>query len=644
MPGPFYFVWIDAPEAFNPDYHAVEDELVLSATVNHDEGDFPSCSILIENPRVGLLSRPVWAWLSWDKNWVPAQDHTPDIVPLFLGRLLGIPNTINKETVTLELIARPQTYAAQREAIADALRVEPYWDPLWVSSDKWTDPDTVLEAYSRLWHFDRITHEVTTSELLVGEDGVEEFQENEMPYDSIELSLGQVPFRKVSVQGTVKWDQKFGAAGNAITLVNDTIRTFTGGSLISDWPEPGDDLGGGYIVADAYARDLWRTEDSLMVTSSTSWSNPNEKHNPGDTMSTSQTISAPLAAPDSWISGLLTRQTEAGIGKASVNSTTIYIMEWQVRCHLSVTPGTNRGRTETAAFIMEANIQPILTDESDLEVKEIKVSSNRVDEATLDEELPIGDLARASFFETDRGQRSLRYLMCLARANLINAARCVEVTAMIKFDRAIELSCRKNAIIHDNRLPGGQALGKVKSYSFTCDGNTGEMSGRVTIGCAIGYGQSIVEQPGEPTYVEEGYVELGYQFYDGQTIVLPDGDVAYELPPFAGEDDGLRWPLTKQQIMVKGEWVGTRDQQVTAINAALPVEQVLANYGQVVTFEQLDEQRKIAKNNLENTMKDNSIWFDLELKNLEGKFTNAYNVTIIPLEIPAQIDLEFDAS
>ena len=109
------------------------------------------------------------------------------------------------------------------------------------------------------------------------------------------------------------------------------------------------------------------------------------------------------------------------------------------------------------------------------------------------------------------------------------------MTFECSFERAIELSCRKNARVFDTRLPGGSALGKIIKYGFSADGDSGKLIGTVTIGCAVGYGGAIAAVPGAPSYVEEGYVDAGYQFYDGQVEVLPASDVGYSVPIDAAE-------------------------------------------------------------------------------------------------------------
>ena len=123
-----------------------------------------------------------------------------------------MPSNINQNAVTLDFIGRPADYAAQKAALAASLRVLPYYDPVFITPDAQADPDTVLEARPALWHIDRTTLAVTTSHILVGEDGVEEFLENEVPYDSVSISIGQVPTRSLTVSADVSWTQS--AHGN----------------------------------------------------------------------------------------------------------------------------------------------------------------------------------------------------------------------------------------------------------------------------------------------------------------------------------------------------------------------------------------------------------------------------------------------
>jgi hypothetical protein len=122
-------------------------------------------------------------------------------------------------------------------------------------------------------------------------------------------------------------------------------------------------------------------------------------------------------------------------------------------------------------------------------------------------------------------------------------ARAVEVTFQCSFERALELSLRKNARIHDDRIPSGTALGKIVRYVIRADG-AGKLRGEVTMACAIGTGGTVAADPGTPTYVAEGYVDVDYQFYEDQTVVLGTSDVGYTVPRDDPNDDGLTFPLS----------------------------------------------------------------------------------------------------
>jgi hypothetical protein len=194
---PFYFAWVDPTETTFGIAHHREDEKVVEMHVEHAEGDFAVMTIVIKNPRIGLLApaRKTWAWL--------AQGTTP----LFFGRLVGIPDSIDKEGVTLQFIARPRDYAALKEALAATMRALPRFDPVFLTPEAQIDPDSVLEARPQQWHIDRVTHAVTASHILNGEDGLEEFFEDEVPYDSVQIGINSVPARTLLVSGDVSWKQ-----------------------------------------------------------------------------------------------------------------------------------------------------------------------------------------------------------------------------------------------------------------------------------------------------------------------------------------------------------------------------------------------------------------------------------------------------
>ena len=124
------------------------------------------------------------------------------------------------------------------------------------------------------------------------------------------------------------------------------------------------------------------------------------------------------------------------------------------------------------------------------------------------------------------------------------SGRAVTVSWDCSFERAKQLSCRKNALLHDPRLPGGQAQGKIVKYSLSLDGEAASRSGTSRSPARSDMAARSARVAGEPTYVEAGYVDDGYQFIDGQIVPLDAGDIGYTVPVDAPNDDGVHFPLT----------------------------------------------------------------------------------------------------
>ena len=645
MPGPFYFAWVDYGEEFNAAVHAREDENIFDFTVEQSEGDFAMLTMTVRNPRIGLLAagRKVWAWLSWNPGDGSA-------VPLFLGRLVGVPDNINQELVTLVFNARPANYVTLKAALAETLKVRPFYDPIWINPNSLTDPDTVLETRSALWSIDRVSHQVDISDVLVGEDGTVEFGPGEVPYDSVGIALGEAPLQSVSVDATVNWTQS--SQGSFDFSVN--VETYTGSSLISDWPETGASLGSGWTVTASQARDLYAVDDVANVTYSVNWTNTLPVHTTGDALSYRMSNSVPCLRGPALETTLTSRfqtgvvmegsQTSDPVNIPSqMESTSLYVPLWLVQASMTLQYAASRPRKEHARFALTADLQPIVTlvSDDDTDTLSITMDSQDVSLDVAHEGIPIGDVSRRSYLTTDRGLGSLEYLIALARANLLIRARAVEVTFACTFAKAATLSCRKNARLTDDRLPGGQAVGKIIKYSFGIDGSSGLAIGSVTMGCAIGYGGTVDASAGDPLYVEDGYVAAGYQARAGQIVAFPAGDVAYTVPTDAPADDGLVFPLSKGQVVVTEAIHGSLAEQESVIQAAFVYDRLVANTGDPVGA---DDQALIAQQTTltaAEALKNAPIWYELELKPVaDMSFETAFDIEVSELQVAKMIDLE----
>ena len=500
MAGPFYWAWVDDDETVFTTDHVREDETVFGFVVTHAEGQFAALSLELENPRIGLLapSRKVWGWLSWDNG--------SEIVPLFFGRLIGIPSDIHMEVVTLEFTARPKDYENQKVYLAEEMRDLPFYDPVFIAEEQRDDPDVVLEARAELWHIDRVTHELTSSNILVGEDGNEDFIDSEVPYESVSTTLNQPPLRAVEVIGEVNWIQ----GGHGQITDTQNVVSMTGGGLMRGWPQIGTSLGGGWKVESASSTDRGSTDS----------------------------ITAEDYGTSRWPPGAILIKVKDWHFSGAYQVEGVAILPYKILGKMTMSYDVERQYAEQVRFTLQSNLQPIVTLPDESQVLKLEINGSDVS-VPIDDVIPIGDVTRRQYFTTDRGNESVAYLIALARSHLLVRSRAVEVEFACRFERAVNLTLRKNARLFDHRLPGGNALGKIIEYSFSSNGDSGELIGNVKIGCAIGYGGAVTEIAGEPTYIDDDYIEDDYQEHTGGLEVLGPGDVGYSLPSGPPNDDSV---------------------------------------------------------------------------------------------------------
>jgi hypothetical protein len=535
--------------AFDPAVHDRFDEEIIDFDISQEEGGFATLTVNLKNPGIGLLAqgRYLWCWLSWDQSWSP-DGNTPDLLPLFNGRLIGAPKLQAGEIVQLQFLGRPDDFNAQKEALAASLKVSPYFDPVWLTTSP--TADTVLEAYSALWHIDRVTLAVTISDILEGEDGAVNVGEDLSLYEHFSLSYAQPPLVSTMVTGTVTWVQQATGSANVTQILlnafhksssdyrrwafatspwdiggDGLIMTLSGNGLKSDWPKPGTSLGGGWslsTLADGRGTPLCycvdATQDSKVVY------NLQFDHSLPPADQTGQT------------------QEQSNVS-TFLNPSTTMALSFPLNVYkikMTLDYRANRKRTETITAVLTASVQPELSDSAESDRETISLSSEFVGQAIdPDGSIPIGNVAYRSYFQTGRGAASFEYLLLAARAKLRARARSVDITFAVPWRQALGITLRHSVQLTDYRLPGGNATGKVKSYKLNFA--NGVMFGEFTIGCSIGTGEGTTPQAGVNSYVVPGYVDPPYQVITGaQVSVGAEGELAYQaLDNFAIDDDGL---------------------------------------------------------------------------------------------------------
>ena len=655
-----YFAWIDPGETTFAPEHLRWDEDVFSFTLSQDEGDPASLTLVVRRPRndagnaIGLLGpgRKIWCWF--------ALDCGPDLIR-FRGRLVGVPTSLFEDLVTLEFVARPIDLVSQKNTLADSLRVLPYYDEVMITPDRRTDPEVVLEGYSAIWHYDRETHVITVSDEITGEDGLVEFdgasEDAKVLYDGLSLTLTSGPLSRVDVSAEFAWTQ-LGRGNVDLTkyivthgptsfAIKNAIMSY---SLTADnWPKTGATLGDGWVAVAASAYEAYSL-DSVTVTGG--YGSIVEVGD-GETSTTTESwsrTSVPFTPPGSLTWGVVTKfdynVTYSGGGGGGSISTNYSIVTTQVPMHHIVpvlVAGYNAQRqcTERVSLSLVANVQPILTDPDDGESLKIDdLRSVNLSEA-IDGYYPIGDPRRRSYVATDRGNRSVEYMIALARAYLMKRARVVEISFAPKLARMPEITLRKNAFLAEPRV--GEATGKIIGFSIALDGSDGRINCQVQIGCAIGRGGSAVTTEGTPTYCTIDYAGADYQQFNDRFVRFDpiDTSVGYQPPLADPNDDGLNLlhPLTVEDVIAIPLTVEYGPEQQADIIVEQGAGYQLPQNNDVSNEEiqQINNAQNMHANNVLDTFQTRLIF---KLKSMNSEFVSDYEIQTTDLTIPSGYDLE----
>lgn len=602
----FYFALVDAGTAWSAALERVDLD-VPSFVLSENEGEFASLQLTIRNPRIGLLNaaRKQWLWFAI------ADGSTDGAEPLFFGRIVGVPQEPQGNLVTVTYVARPGDIEDLKSALAETLKVHPWWDAAFVDAARRADPEAVLDARTARWHIDRVSHAVTISDTITGEDGTIDFA-GEFIRDSLSVQVGEPAVRRVHVEMQADWEQK--AKGGGINLSpmllsaaqaagsgnGIVIETYTGEGLAADWPQKGDDIGAGWSFG----------------------------------------LCEVIRGDKLWIPDPDNAQVELP------NTTVAFFPLWSFKPVLGVKYDCSRSRSEKLTFDLHADVQALLAEPTeDQVVLQIALSSSDIQEPIdppYDTDgtgvTPLHNPAARSYFKTARGHRSLEYAIALARKELLERARAVTISFEVAFALGLDLSCRKNARVADPRLPGGEAAGKIIAYALSGDGDSGVFSAKITIGCMIGNGNTVTEDAGTPDYCEDGYVADGYQTRTGEVIMPIAGEVTYtNYGNHAIHDDGIDFTRMTPARVVRSLTIidGKREQK--AVLDAIENGDNNALSGIILGADP-------ASNADAQTVVDalNQVFteIDLKLKPLNtGPFETDFAITVSELMVPKTIDL-----
>jgi hypothetical protein len=598
----FGFAWLgDEFETFDGSQFRM-DEQVISWNVTGNEGDCDSLDIIIKNPKRGLLNGSIWASLSYGTS-------TGDAVEIYRGRLTAIPEDITAETVDLMFIAKPSSYDQQLAILAAELRALPPYDAAWIDPDKRDDPMTVLECQSALYFVDRVTHNMSITDILIGEDGTVDITADDLIYDSLKCgSSGDPPMTSVTMIGHANWKQ-IASGGFQVPNANGSRATLSGSSLCSSWPKTGTTIAGGYKVTVGFCNDDLNINIQKPVQKNWSYENAAKTHTVGDVMSSTLTYTIFPAGGNLFLSNIKTQtgsvpaasvvayeENESGgytqydpyasIDGATMGSDQVMIPMhvsynaelipiWRISYGLSLSIDSGANAAEAIKFTITADLQPIvILPDPTVITQTIELSTQDLT-SDIGAGSPSGELISGvgpplnstsdAFAMTDRGAYAIGYLVAVGRAAIRKASRATHCTGTVPFEKALEFTLRKSAAVHDVRLPGGLVEGKITSYSFGFDGQiaTGTFEIMPAVGNAgtVGDGgaavNTVTSSPGANVYVDS-YVDDYFQVSGG--VVIPGGpsvttsgagDIGYTINPYTAAGVSA---LTAADCIVAAEW------------------------------------------------------------------------------------------
>lgn len=695
MPDPqFYLAWVDeTDDTFDPDVHCQTQENLFSIQIDHREGECATATVVILNPRIGLLNtgRKLWVWISCYEG--------TGVDPLFFGRLTAIPENIFGQQISLVFLAKPTDYEAQRNALAEAADELPWFDRVFVDKSLWQDadgnkaldPDAVIETRTQRWHVSRgedggpLT--VSLSDILVGEGTTWEFTPDDALHGTVGMSFGQPPLLSQTVKATVNWDQT-GFTDQLPISLPPQIRTFNA-SLFSDWPKPGNGLGGGWAAGPSTGiSDLDGADGAKSSSSSYQFQNGAKKHRVGDVMSAQHSVTATIPTNAVGFGQPLTGVASPGVVyqgggpyeikfptastidpddeevdiniPAHAESTWMDVIHWRLAPRLTITTeGGKAKRTESIIFTLIPDMQPVLGFPDPAPTSALKpyvmqgadVGVPIDDGGSTDDLLPplyidssgtgtppIGDTGLPYYFPTARGLESVQYAVLWARAQIRGAARVAEVWWDVPFERGRTITCRDNAQFTYREFPGGIVSGKVISVSLQANVQTGQRRASIRIGATPGYGGTVsdVSMTGND-YVEDDYIEDGH-FVNSEDIIALDGDDVGLSAPTAETGNGP-FPLKYEDVIKVVQVNSSYEEQLELLQEAGQRCFVSVDdwgTGALVLEGIADRAQQIMRQAF-----DGEAGVHLELVPLSSNgFEHNYPITVTKLKLPKTIDFE----
>lgn len=416
------FVTWSQPSSSTSPIHDL-DLAILGVKIQQREGEIASAQLGI--PREAKIDPEHWITL-WHRP-----QNSPQAIPLFYGRCVGIPSVLDEYTKIIEYLAIPIDAQVQHNSLVQHLKEEGHVDERFICPNQRHNPAEYLEATPQLFCYHRVTHKVSLSNLYEGRE-ILHFKDQVLS-GGLVLKLTDSPLSSVKLVLSQEWVHEAQGEINLMPAIEDRfshgfINTLTPQSLVSTWPREGQLLGrSGYAVVKS---------DLRMI-------NPNVLGQEG----VYPTVTPPIQGhrfTRVWLEGEL-------------------VLSWHYR----------QKRREVLTLDVEH-----VTQLPTMQMKAPRCLNLKLTQREA--------LSEETFFDTPEGKSAIAHALKIAQCHLAYSSRAAEVTLEIPFGEGVQVHLDQSAEIVHECLPGGSVRGKVVSYVLEWSGAKAVAIIKIAVSVGVG--------------------------------------------------------------------------------------------------------------------------------------------------------------
>lgn len=474
----YYFAYLGNNEAYNAATHARNDEKIFSLSVEQEEGEAAGATIGITYREGSYIALGRRAAISCRKV---ADDGTltGPVIPLIVGRIIAAPIGRIGQVVELQLVAKADNWEATRAALLSNPLTLLNFDPLFYEPGAEADAATALAHLASVVAWDRVPRpsidSPRLSHLTAGRDLEDDMGGSSLivlqnvAHDDISRDVEQ-PLRSVTVEMAASWQQDASVRSEVRWKHGRFLDVVAHQAVQDAWPDVGADIGGDWFV-----------EESSLSFGQPRFVDLGEIAGGYDSAIYSGDVPVYRAKAARVVLRNKRRQARTEIVRVTVSADVQELMA----------PATEMKQFSLRQIIGTGDDIAPWQPRASYDVGDVVFYSNRIyscrvgHTATYTFELTkwqwLGDDAgnvAESYFQTPRGQKSVRYATMLAAATLKKRARSVIYTVSVPLEDVIDIAIDDMVQAH---LPGETVTGKVTRYQLNGGGWA-----EVEFACSIG--------------------------------------------------------------------------------------------------------------------------------------------------------------